>query len=73
MRGANNARDSGNIQPATPRHLPEAAISQNPLWNREFIDKLAKEHITGRKNYICEINAVVTIEAIERLLFRGLS
>jgi hypothetical protein len=29
---------------------------------------MAKEHIRGRKNYVREINAVLTVEAIDRLL-----
>ena len=29
------------------------------------------EHIRGRKNYTLELNAVLTLEAVERLLLRG--
>ena len=31
---------------------------------------MASEHIDGRKNYVKGINAVLTLEAVERLLFR---
>ena len=37
------------------------------LWN-----PWPAQHIAGRKNYALEINAVLTLEAIERLLFREL-
>jgi hypothetical protein len=33
---------------------------------------MADEHISGRKNYSEEINAVLTLCAIDRLLFRNL-
>jgi hypothetical protein len=33
---------------------------------------MAEDHIHGRKNYLREINAVVTLAAVDRLLFRGL-
>jgi hypothetical protein len=33
---------------------------------------MAEDHIHGRKNYVREIDAVITLAAIDRLLFRGL-
>ena len=33
---------------------------------------MAGDHIAGRENYSLEINAVLTLEAVERLLFREL-
>jgi hypothetical protein len=33
---------------------------------------MAVEHIRGHKNYVLEIDAVMTLEAVERLLFRDL-
>ena len=50
--------------------LTDPRISQSPLWNRTFLERLAKDHTSGRKNYVREINAVLTLEAIERLLLR---
>jgi asparagine synthase (glutamine-hydrolysing) len=55
------------------QRLASRAISENPLWNRRFVDRLAAEHTTGRKNYLSEINALLTVDAIERQLFRELS
>ncbi len=43
------------------------------FWNRAFLDQMAEEHISGRKNYVGEIDLVLTLEAVERLFFKGLS
>jgi asparagine synthase (glutamine-hydrolysing) len=43
---------------------------QAPFWNRRFLEKMATDHVEGRHNYVSEINAVVTLEAVERLLLR---
>jgi asparagine synthase (glutamine-hydrolysing) len=50
----------------------DARIRQNPFWNSDFLERVAREHIHGRKNYMMEIDAVLTLEAVERLLFRNL-
>jgi len=50
----------------------DARIRRMSFWNSGFIEHMAADHICGRKNYIREINAVLTIEAVERLLFQGL-
>jgi len=52
--------------------LTDAQIRQMPFWNRDFLENMAKDHVCGRKNYVSEINAVLTLEAVERLLFREL-
>jgi asparagine synthase (glutamine-hydrolysing) len=41
-------------------------------WNSRFLETLAHEHISGRRNYVREINAVITLETVKRLLFRDL-
>jgi asparagine synthase (glutamine-hydrolysing) len=45
---------------------------QSQLWNPVFLEAMGREHAQGRKNYLLEINAVLTLEAVERLLFRDL-
>src|SRR5207237_1359494 len=42
---------------------------QAPFWNRRFLAKMAIDHLEGRHNYVAEINAVLTLEAVDRLLF----
>jgi len=51
--------------------VSNARIQQAPFWNRRFLEKMASDHIEGRRNYVSEINAVLTLEAVERLLLRG--
>lgn len=41
-----------------------------PFLNAAYLDKMAQDHISGRKNYNREINGVATLEAIERLMLR---
>jgi asparagine synthase (glutamine-hydrolysing) len=50
--------------------LTDAKTSRSRFWNSDFLKSVAKDHIRGRNNYACEINAVLTLEAVERLLFR---
>jgi asparagine synthase (glutamine-hydrolysing) len=45
----------------------------SPFWNSGFVRNLGREHSENRKNYMREINAVLTLEAVERLLFTDLS
>jgi asparagine synthase (glutamine-hydrolysing) len=52
--------------------LANARNRQMPFWDAAFLKNLASEHIGGRKNYVFEINAVLTLEAVERLLLKGL-
>jgi asparagine synthase (glutamine-hydrolysing) len=48
-------------------------LEGSQLWNSYFLKNMADEHRTGRKNYVREISAVLTLEAVERLLLRQLS
>jgi asparagine synthase (glutamine-hydrolysing) len=48
--------------------LTDSTTRRSHLWNRAFLDRLATDHPDGRKNYLREVNAVLTLEAIERLL-----
>jgi asparagine synthase (glutamine-hydrolysing) len=42
-----------------------------PFWNRRFLGEMAGDHINGRKNYVSEINAVLTLAATERGLLQS--
>lgn len=53
--------------------ITNARTLESSFWNSGFLEQMAREHINGRKNYIREINAVLTLEAVERLLFKDLS
>ncbi len=52
--------------------LDEALKLDSPFWNAAFLKKMAADHGNGRQNYLPEINAVLTLEAVERQLFREL-
>jgi asparagine synthase (glutamine-hydrolysing) len=43
-----------------------------PFWNSGFLETLAHQHINGCRNYVHEIDAVITLDAVDRLLFRDL-
>jgi asparagine synthase (glutamine-hydrolysing) len=53
--------------------LSDTQVRHSSLWNPHFLEHLASDHAAGRKNYVREIDAVLTLEAVERLLFRDLS
>lgn len=42
------------------------------VFDPDFLETMAGEHIEKKRNYSLEINAVLTLEAVERLLFREL-
>jgi hypothetical protein len=44
----------------------------SPFWNFGFLETLARDHINGRRNYVHEIDAVLTLDAVDRLLFHDL-
>jgi asparagine synthase (glutamine-hydrolysing) len=52
--------------------LKDAQVRRSRLWDSHFLEQMASDHATGHKNYAREIDAVLTLEAIERLLFRDL-
>lgn len=58
------------LAPYTNDRLSDAYVMQNPWWNAKFLQDIATRHASGYKNYLREINAVITIEAIDRLLLR---
>lgn len=53
-------------------HLARVSGANRVFWNQDFLNRMAEEHIMGRKNYVGEINMVLTLDAVERLLFRNL-
>jgi asparagine synthase (glutamine-hydrolysing) len=52
--------------------LKDAQVRHSSLWDSHFLEHMASHHATGHKSYVREIDAVVTLEAVERLLFRDL-
>ncbi len=56
------------LAPWITEQLADAAHHPSPYWSRAVIERLAGDHIAGRKNYLNEINAVLTLQMVERLL-----
>jgi asparagine synthase (glutamine-hydrolysing) len=52
--------------------LKDPQIRHSSLWNSRFLEHMASDHASGRRNYVREIDAVLTLGAVERLLFRDL-
>ena len=40
------------------------------LWNRPFLHELLIDHREGRKNYVREIDVVLTLDAVDRVLLK---
>jgi len=51
--------------------LTDPRTIASPYWSRAFLASAAQDHIEGRRNYVREINAVLTLEAVNRLLIRA--
>jgi len=50
--------------------LSDRAVGEARFWNPAFLAQMTNAHIEGRRNYMLEINTVLTLAAVERLLFR---
>ena len=50
--------------------MARALARQSPFWNPRFLRELAPAHVRGQRNYVREINAVLTLEAVERTLLQ---
>jgi asparagine synthase (glutamine-hydrolysing) len=59
------------LSPYIRQVLSDARTSRLPYWSRECLTSIADDHISGKRNYVREINAVMTLEAVERLLVRS--
>jgi asparagine synthase (glutamine-hydrolysing) len=50
--------------------LADGRIADVPFWSPAFIRSLAQHHTRGNKNYVREINVVLTLGALQRLFFQ---
>ena len=50
--------------------ISNSRVRGSGFWNPKFLKTLAEDHIRGRNDFSAEINAVMTMEAVERLFFR---
>jgi len=51
--------------------MSDAHTQALPYFNSPFLNLIVPNHVKGHKNYIREMHAVLTLEAVERLLIRG--
>jgi asparagine synthase (glutamine-hydrolysing) len=50
--------------------LSDSHVRDSGIWDSRFLKTLAHAHIHGRNDFSAEINAVMTLEAVERLFLR---
>lgn len=62
----------GPLAPLLPERLAAAAKVGAGYLDADYVGQLAGWHKSGRKNLSAELNAVLTLESIERQLLRGL-
>ncbi|PYL78158.1 MAG: hypothetical protein DMF26_01450 [Verrucomicrobia bacterium] len=62
----------GELAAYVTESIKDSQLLQSWLWNAQFLESVAGDHISGRGNYVHEINAVITLGTVERLLFRDL-
>jgi Asparagine synthase len=48
--------------------LGSRSVQESELWDRKLVRRLADEHISGKSNYLEEINLVLSLDAIKRTL-----
>jgi len=60
------------LAPYLRERVAAAGGQAGRFWSADFLKQMAENHISGRKNYSAEIHSVLTLEAVDRLLIRGL-
>lgn len=45
-----------------------SSLNENSFWNPAFVRQLAEAHIQGRRNLAQEINSILTLDSVQRLL-----
>jgi hypothetical protein len=58
------------LAPFVTATLTDPATATLPFWNRPALSKIAHDHVNGTRNYVREINAVVALATVDRLLIR---
>jgi asparagine synthase (glutamine-hydrolysing) len=51
--------------------LTDPTTCRLPFWNQRVLSTMADDHVSGKRNYVREINAVLTLGAVDRLLLCG--
>jgi len=59
------------LAPFVQQALSDPGIQRHAFWNPAFLNHMAADHIDGKRNYVREIDAVLTLNAVERQLLKG--
>jgi asparagine synthase (glutamine-hydrolysing) len=51
--------------------LSDPRTERLPFFNRTFLPLAVRQHVEGRSNLVAELNAVLTLEAVDRMLIRA--
>jgi len=60
------------LAPYVREKIAAAQQTANEFWKAEALEQAARQHLSGRKDFSAELNAVLTLESLERQLFREL-
>ena len=60
------------LAPFVAERISAAQNNANGFWNVAALGEVSRAHLAGKKDFPSEINAALTLEAVERLLFREL-
>ncbi|HUC83861.1 MAG TPA: asparagine synthase-related protein [Candidatus Acidoferrales bacterium] len=60
------------LTPYLTLRIDAARKTGNGFWNAGALGRIIGQHLSGRKDFPSEINAVLTLESLERQLFREL-
>lgn len=60
------------LAPYVNEKIAAAQKSTHGFWDADGLGRLARQHLSGGKNFPSEINAALTLESVERQLFRDL-
>ena len=58
----------GTLAPYAEQVMSDARTHGLPFWNRAALGAMAREHASGQRNRLREIHAVLTLEAVRRVL-----
>jgi asparagine synthase (glutamine-hydrolysing) len=61
-----------DLAPFVNDKIAAAQKSAHGFWNSEALAQVARGHLSGRKDFPSEISAALTLESLERQLFRDL-
>jgi asparagine synthase (glutamine-hydrolysing) len=59
------------LEPYIASVLADKPTRELSFLNARFLGRILADHVRGRRNYVREINAVLTLEAVDRLLLHA--